>query len=252
MESIGTLHVKKNNTEIINSYKLELGENIIGRPSKENPSTIEIDGDTKLSRQHFIIKVNKDEDGTFKYLLRDNNSTNGTQIISDEQNRTLINNEEIRLENKDVIKAGEKFLFELEIGVEQPTEKIQKPRPKPINGRISVPITNKEGKTEYKIVACEHILYINADGNYAYVHITDDDEDKVIWANKNLKYFDDLLKDESYIFRIHASTIVNIDKIESYNVEGKDGRVTLINGKMLPVSRTYKDSFEKLFIPKKN
>ena len=243
MESIGVLHVRKTNTEIINSYELKCGENIIGRPSKEKPSTIEIDGDTKLSRQHFIIKVNQNKDETFTCFVRDNDSANGIQIISGSKKKTLTNNEEIRLENKDIIRAGEKFLFELEISTseEQPTEKIAKP----INGRISVPVTGKEGKTEYKIVACEHILYIKADGNYAYLHITDDDEDRVIWANKNLKYFDNYLKDEPYIFRIHDSTIVNINMIEDYNVEGKDGRVTLKNKKMLPVSRTYKDSLEK-------
>ena len=253
MESIGILHVKRNNTEIINSYKLELGKNTVGRNSPEKPSTIEIDDDTKLSRQHFIIKVTQNEDDTFNYLLQDNNSLNGTQIISGKKKRTLNNDEEIRLENKDIIKAGEKFLFELEIPTseEQKTDKIPKSDLKPIKGKISVPITDK-GKTVHEIIACEQILGIQADGNYAYLYITAGEENRIIWANKNLKYFENLLQNESYFLRIHDKYIVNANIIKSYNIEGKDGRITLIENikidkrNALQVSRTYKDSCEKL------
>ena len=251
MESIGKLHVKKNSA-IVSSFELESGENIIGRPSKEKPSTIVIEGDDKLSRQHFIIKVNQNEDGTFKYLLRDNDSLNGTQRISGKKKKTLNNDDEILLLNKYCIKAGEKLLFELEIPTpecEKPTAKV----PKPVSGKISVPITNKEGKTVHEMVTCEQILGIKADGNYARLYITNNKE---LWANKNLKYFEDLLKDESYIFRIHDKYIVNLNIIKSYNIEGKDGRITLLdniridNKDSLVVSRTYKELFEDNLIKK--
>ena len=103
METAGTLNATKNNNEPTRSFKLELGDNIIGRPSKEKPSTIEIEGDKKLSRQHFVIKVSKNEDETFLYLLRDNHSLNGTEILSGNKEKKLSGNEEIPLQNGDVI-----------------------------------------------------------------------------------------------------------------------------------------------------
>jgi len=241
MESIGTLHVRKNKTEYINSYELALSENSIGRPSKEKPSDIEIEGDNTLSRQHFIIHVSLNENGTYKYVLRDN-SLNGTQIISGKKKKKLNNNEESLLHNGDVIRAGKNMYFELEIPAsdgEEPTGKI----PKPIIGKISVP-TSKDGKTLYEVVYCEQISYIKADGNYAHLFL-EMDENKVIWASKNLKYFEDLLRDEDYFVRIHDSTIVNINKIKSYNTEGREGRAVLENDKQLVVSRNYKDVLEE-------
>jgi hypothetical protein len=257
MEFIGKLHVKKNGA-IVNSFTLELGENIIGRPSKEKPSTIEIKGngklrdDGKLSRQHFIINVNQNEDGTLKFLLRDNNSLNGTQVMSGKKRKTLSANENFQLLHKDVIKAGEKFLFELEIPnseCEEPTGKM----PKSVYGKISVPITNKEGKTVHEMISCEQILGIKADGNYAYLYLS---AGQKLWANKNLKYFEDLLKEESYMFRIHDKYIVNLNIIKSYNIEGKDGRIVLLDNikiddkNVFVVSRTYKELFESNFIKK--
>jgi len=248
METAGTLYATKNNNEPIRSFKLELGDNIIGRPSKEKPSTIEIEGDKKLSRQHFVIKVSKNEDGIFMYLLRDNDSLNGTQILSGKKKKKLSGNEEIRLQNGDVIKAGENIFFELEISdleTEEPTEDI----PKHDIGIISVP-TTKGGKTEYVMAFCEEISHITADGNYSYLYL-DDEESGIIWANKNLRYFEDLLRDKDYIVRIHDSTIINVKKMKSYNIEGRDGRVILETGAKFIVSRTYKDSFEKKLSIKK-
>ena len=281
MESIGKLHVKKNGA-IVSSFELESGENIIGRPSKEKPSTIEIEGDDKLSRQHFIIKVNQNEDGTFKYLLRDNDSLNGTQTISGKKKKTLSNSEEIQLLNKDCIIAGEKLIFEVEIPTsecETPTGKIQKQ----VTGKISVPMT-VAGKTEYKMIDPKQILYIEADGNYAYVYVINDKNLRCIWTTQSLAHFIRSLKDEPYMLQIHAKYVVNMDMIKDYWREGKDGTILLDvdkddikiilekNEKLqdekniekkqeeikkqlkthLIVSRTYKSSFEEMCIPSKN
>ena len=280
MESIGKLHVKKNDA-IVSSFELKLGENIIGRPSKEKPSTIIIEGDDKLSRQHFIIQVNQNEDGTFKYLLRDNDSLNGTQRISGKKKKTLNDNEEIQLLNEDVIIAGEKLFFELEIPsseYEPPTERI----PKPVNGKISAPMT-VAGKTEYKMIDPKQILYIEADGNYAYVYVINGKNLRRIWTTQSLAHFIRSLKDESYMLQIHAKYVVNIDMIKDYWREGKDGTILLDidkddikivlekNEKLqdekktekkqeeikkqlkthLIVSRTFRSSFEEICIPVK-
>jgi len=253
METIGTLHVRKNNKDYINSYELELGENIIGRPSKEKPSTIEIKGDDEnISRQHFFITVSQNKDKTFKYMLRDY-SLNGTQIVSGKKKKNLSKNEEFLLHNGDIINVGKNTFLELEISTvepEKPTEKI----PKSVDGIISVPIT-QNGKKVYVAVACKDILYIKADGNYAKLYVetnenyvmymTKSEREEYFWATENLKYFENLLNDEDYIVRIHDSYIINIKKRRSYNTEVREGTVTLINGKSLPVSRNYKKLLEE-------
>lgn len=248
MESKGTLHVKRNK-EHINSYELELGENIIGRTSIKKPSTIVIDDDIKLSRQHFIITVSQNEDGTYNHVLQDNNSLNGTQVTSGKKKKKLSDNEIFPLQNEDIIIAGKNTSFEFLEDEMITSPIIDEKEPKPIiDGIIPVP-TTKGGKTEHVMVSCNEISHIKADGNFAYLFV-EGEEDRIIWANKNLKYFENLLRNEDYIFRINDSTIVNVKKVKSYNVEGKDGRVILENDKPFIVSRIIKDSFEEKYIKK--
>ena len=269
MESVGKLNVINKNGDIVSSFELELGENIIGRSST---STIKIEDDDKLSRQHFIIEASQNEDGIFKYLLWDNDSKNGTHVKSGKIEKKLKNNKDVHyLQNKDLITAGEKFFFELEISTlssdELPTKNISA-RAQIIDGKISVPVT-KKGKKEYVMVACKQILGIKAERNYAslYMEIYKENGEKTveeILVDENLKYFEDVfededilkLKNEFYIVRIHDKYMVNLKYVKSYCREGKDGRITLnndihINKKnTLEVSRTYKKPVEKIFINK--
>jgi len=277
MESVRKLNVINKKGEIVRSFDLELGENIIGRSST---STIKIEDDDKLSRQHFIIEASQNEDGTFKYLLRDNDSTNGTHVKSGKTEKKLKNNKDVHyLQNKDLITAGDKFSFELEISTlppdEQKTTKIVA-KPQIFDGKISVPVT-KKGKKEHVMVACKQILGIKAERNYTCLYmeihkeIRKENGEKAVvktveetLVDENLKYFEDVfeeeevlkLKNEFYIVRIHDKYMVNLKYVKSYSREGKDGRITL-NDDMhidkknaLVVSRTYKNLIEKFFINK--
>ena len=280
MESVGKLNVINKKGDIVSSFDLELGENIVGRSST---STIKIEDDDKLSRQHFIIEVSQNEDGTFKYFLRDNDSTNGTHVKSGKTGKKLKNNNDVHyLQNKDLITAGEKFSFELEISTlspdEQPTIDTQKIPTKSqiIDGKISVPVT-KKGKKEYVMVACKQILGIKAERNYAslyvetYKEIRKENGEKTLvktveetLVDENLKYFESVfededilkLKNEFYIVRIHDKYMVNLKYVKSYSREGKDGRITLHDDIQIDkrnafvVSRTYKNLIEKIFINK--
>lgn len=254
MENIGVLHIKREKTDKIESYELQLGKNIIGRPSMEKPSTIEIDGDKRLSRQHFIIDVRMDNE-IARYLLQDNRSLNGTQIISGKRKRLLYNSDEqIYLQDRDIIEAGNNILFELEIpsmSSEEMTEQILKPNmiSESADERISVPVTLK-GKKQYQSILCKQILCITADENYAHIHIIDEEGYRQVWTNRNLKHFEELFRKEPCFFKIHKSTIVNTNKIKSYYIEEKEGKIVLVNDVKFTVSRTHKEEFEKFFLKK--
>lgn len=102
-------------------------------------------------------------------------------------------------------------------------------------------------KSDFIIVKIENIVCIQA--NRAYSNLT------VLNTNKNLKktytyakklaYFEEHLPKKQFI-RIHRSWLVNLNFIQSYSK--KENMITLDNGQELPISKTYKEVFEQLFI----
>lgn len=96
-------------TEI--QHYLTEGEYTFGRESNLKSSMYKVLNDSFISRQHFVITgiaVTKTE---FEYLIRDNESKNGT-FLNDVK---LSPNEEVYLNNDDTIRAGEtqfKLVFE--------------------------------------------------------------------------------------------------------------------------------------------
>jgi len=249
METTGRLHVRKNNKEYINSYELELGENIVGRPSpsKEKPSTIEIKGDKTLSRQHFIITVSQNEDGSFNHLLLDI-SKNGTEVLSNGNKKKLSKNEEeYSLQKRDFIIAGDNIYFEFDECGEEDTEKLTKPI-----DEIIVPITKKQQKIHVKVF-CKDILHIRADGNDAKLYVEANEKysqymekEGYILAAAGLKYFEDKLKGVDYIFHCQRSYIVNMNKVMNYKKDGKEG-LAIVNNKEVYISREKFDEFKKRF-----
>ncbi len=65
-----------------------------------------------------------------------------------------------------------------------------------------------------RIIDLDTIIAIKADGTYCQVHLTNE---KVITVSKTLKYFEDLLEENSCFFRSHRSWIINLKHIEIYN-----------------------------------
>ena len=69
--------------------------------------------------------------------------------------------------------------------------------------KIVVPVTNG-----YEIIKLEDILYFQAEGSYVNIHLADKSS---LLVSRNLKYFEDILKDETHFIRIHRSKLVNIN-----------------------------------------
>ena len=248
MESIGKLLVERNTDSYSKIFELKSGDNMIGRPSEQIPSDIEIPGDPLLSRRHFIISVYTDKSGNIRYTVKDNQSTNGTEFKNkNERKKELEQDEVMPIFNETVIKAGDtRFVLSTTYDLDatrvpgttlSPVKKIDK---------ISVTITEK-GRTVYEKITCDDIFHIKASGNYTELYVKSGGDTRKIMESKNLKYFENEFQSDPRFFRIHSSYIVNLEKITSYSKEGKDGSLQLENGTYLPVSRTYKKGFEQVY-----
>ncbi len=65
-----------------------------------------------------------------------------------------------------------------------------------------------------RIVDLDDIIAIEADGAYSNIHLKDN---KVITTSKNLKYFENVLPQESSFFRAHRAWIINLTYIKFLN-----------------------------------
>jgi two-component system LytT family response regulator len=101
------------------------------------------------------------------------------------------------------------------------------------NYKLALP-TN-DGLTFIKI---NDILYLKASGNYTEIYMTDGQKYLV---SRHLKEYDDLLPENSF-FRIHHSTLINVNFIKSY-VRGDGGYVIMTDSASLDVARRKKDAF---------
>lgn len=88
-------------------------------------------------------------------------------------------------------------------------------------------------------VGVDDIVCIEADG--AYTNVTCNDG-KVIMVSKRLKFFELLLESRSQFFRVHRSTIININFIEKYSKA--ESYLILQNKKNIKISRDKKSDFE--------
>ncbi|NOR75930.1 MAG: response regulator [Draconibacterium sp.] len=69
------------------------------------------------------------------------------------------------------------------------------------------------GKLEYRIVELKTVRFFEADGNYTIIHISG--LEKVV-SSKTLGEYDNIL-DSSLFFRIHKSTIINLNFIKGFS-----------------------------------
>lgn len=88
-------------------------------------------------------------------------------------------------------------------------------------------------------VDVDDIICIEADGAYTNVCFKDE---KCIMVSKRLKYFESLLENRSQFFRVHRSTIININFIEKYSKA--ESYLSLQNDKTIKISRDKKSDFE--------
>lgn len=105
--------------------------------------------------------------------------------------------------------------------------------PAPENYKLALPTA--EGLTFIKV---NDIMYLKASGNYTEIFMTDGSKHLV---SRNLKEYDDMLGEQNF-FRIHHSSLVNVNCIKSY-VRGEGGYVIMNDSSSLDVSRRKKEAF---------
>lgn len=93
----------------------------------------------------------------------------------------------------------------------------------------------------YFFLKSENIIWIEAAGNYVRVHTAD----KSYLIRETMVNMEEKL-DSDIFFRIHRSTIVNVDKVQELEkwFHG-DYRVEMVNGEKLTMSRNYKQLLEQ-------
>jgi two-component system LytT family response regulator len=105
--------------------------------------------------------------------------------------------------------------------------------PSPDKYKLALPTA--EGLTFIKI---EDVMYLKASGNYTEIFMHNGQKHLV---SRHLKEYDDLLAEQNF-FRIHHSTLINVNFIKNY-VRGEGGYVIMSDSSSLDVSRRKKDAF---------
>ena len=109
----------------------------------------------------------------------------------------------------------------------------------PKKRRDSIAFPSKNG---FKVEKLSSIIYCEAKGNYAQVHLYPKSQ---ILISKTLKKLVDMI-DHPDFFRIHKSYYINMNYIVSYN--RSENIVELKNGMYLPVSVRKNESFVKKLV----
>ncbi len=98
-----------------------------------------------------------------------------------------------------------------------------------------------EGRGQVRLVPVEDVDYLASDGPYAEVHVAD--QTHVI--RETMQSLEARL-DPGRFFRVHRSTIVQIDRVESIlTAPGGDYAVRLRDGTRLSLSRSRRDEFAR-------
>lgn len=87
----------------------------------------------------------------------------------------------------------------------------------------------------YEFICPEDILYLEADGNYTYIFLT---EQRRLHVTRQLHQFVEQLPSEKF-FRCHQSYLVNMAHVHKY-YQGDGGELVMDNKQAIPVSRQNK------------
>ncbi len=93
----------------------------------------------------------------------------------------------------------------------------------------------------YEFVSVDDILYVEAEGNYTKIFLSDT---RMVLLSKTLKLVESVLPSPQF-FRVHQSYIVNTHQIRKY-YRGKGGYLVMPNEVKIPVSRTKRDELIKI------
>lgn len=96
-----------------------------------------------------------------------------------------------------------------------------------------------EMRGQTRLVPVESVDYVSSDGPYAELHVGDD----VFVVRERMQTLEERLDPKDF-FRIHRSTIVQLDRVEALlTAAGGDYSVRLVDGTRLRLSRSRRDAF---------
>jgi two-component system LytT family response regulator len=94
----------------------------------------------------------------------------------------------------------------------------------------------------YEYIPVKAIEYIEADGSYTQIHLTDDKRKTV---SKNLKHFEQILEHAQHFVRVHRSYIINLERMVAFSKTG-GGTITMANGRHIDLARDRRSMFLKI------
>lgn len=89
-------------------------------------------------------------------------------------------------------------------------------------------------------VEVKNISLLEADGSYTHVWLRDGSN---LIVSKKIKYFEQLLGEKKQFFRVHRSSIVNINAIKKYSKA--ESYIFMDNNKSVRIARDKKSDFEE-------
>jgi len=104
---------------------------------------------------------------------------------------------------------------------------------------VKIAIPNVKG---FELIKVKSILYCSAASNYCEFHLSNGN---IYVASSTLKIFEEKMSPYGFL-RIHDSYLVNLSKIDKY-LRGRGGKIELVDGTILPVSRSKKDDLIEIF-----
>lgn len=105
-----------------------------------------------------------------------------------------------------------------------------------VEGKVTTIAIPEKG--DYVLLNTKNIVCIEANRTYVQIHST---ENTYVYS-KPLKYFENLLMENSQFLRVHRSWIVNTDFIKKYSK--KDALLRMKNDLEISVSRSYKENLK--------
>jgi two-component system, LytTR family, response regulator len=139
------------------------------------------------------------------------------------------------INEQQLIESVEKIRQQLQLKTAQVQLKALSQNLKP-NQKQVICVPNQNG---YDYINISDIEYLEADGSYVHLFLTDKKQKTV---SKNLKYFEQTLKPFSSFVRVHRSFIINLDLMASFSKSGR-GTIIMQNGKEVDLARDRRSDF---------
>ena len=122
--------------------------------------------------------------------------------------------------------------------IEVPFRSANPNRRLPAHALRKVALPTQDG---YIFKRVEHIILLEADGNYTTFHFTDGAQ---VVVCKTLRHTEELLGAYPQFVRIHRSYTINLNHLERY-IRGKGGYAVMENGRNISISNSKKADFLK-------